>query len=63
MGTLTRGACGTEREQGTCTKETRADRSAPPGRGRGGARTRGHENDADRRGPAVSEGGRTRAAG
>jgi hypothetical protein len=42
------------------TKETGADRSAPPGRGRKGVRAHGRERGADRRGPPVSEGGRVR---
>ena len=37
---LTRGSHGIEREQGACANETGADRSAPPGRGRGGVRAR-----------------------
>ena len=43
-------------------KETGADRSVPPGRGRGGVRTRGRERCADRRAPAVREGERARGA-
>jgi hypothetical protein len=45
---------------GARTKETGADRPAPPGRGRKGVRAHGRERGADRRGPPVSEGGHVR---
>jgi hypothetical protein len=59
---LTNRACRTQREQDACVKETGADRSAPPGRGRGseGARARA---GADKQGPPINEGrARTRLA-